>query len=125
LRPIVLVSKTSCLIHPDLKKKAVIGRNKGVSSKIYRLRLDRALTVVKADSLTGSIERRQIDTEVENLLNLRHPMIAPLIGCVFPVESSGRWEFRTVRLYATDGSLTDVLSDLPAWWTPKVKAKRL
>jgi hypothetical protein len=69
--------------------------------------------VVKNFSLSGSIERHQIDTEVENLLNLRHPMIAPLIGCVFPVESSGQREFRTVRLYATDGPLADVLSNPP------------
>jgi serine/threonine protein kinase len=60
---------------------------------------------------------------MENLLNLRHPMIAPLIGCVFPVESSGQREFRTVRLYATEGSLADVLSNPPAWWTPAMKAK--
>jgi hypothetical protein len=50
---------------------------------------------------------------MENLLNLRHPMIAPLIGCVLPVESSGQREFETVRLYATEGSLADVLSNPP------------
>jgi serine/threonine protein kinase len=50
-------------------------------------------------------------------------MIAPLIGCVFPVESSGQREFRTVRLYATEGSLADVLPNPPAWWTPTLKAK--
>jgi hypothetical protein len=50
-------------------------------------------------------------------------MIAPLIGCIFPVESSGQREFRTVRLYATDGSLADVLSNPREWWTPTVKAK--
>jgi hypothetical protein len=50
-------------------------------------------------------------------------MIAPLIGCVFPVESSERREFKTIRLYATDGSPVDVLSNPPASWTPTVKAK--
>jgi hypothetical protein len=39
-----------------------------------------AVTVMKAISLSGSIQRRQIETEIENLLNLRHPMIASLIG---------------------------------------------
>jgi hypothetical protein len=68
---------------------SVIGRNKGVSTPIHRRRIDGALTVVKAISLSGSIERRHIKTEMENLLNLRHPMIAPLIGYVLPVESSG------------------------------------
>jgi hypothetical protein len=71
------------------------------------------LTVVKAISLSGLIERCQIETEIENLLNLRHPMIASLISCVFPVESSGRRELKTVRLYATEGSLADVLSNPP------------
>jgi serine/threonine protein kinase len=50
-------------------------------------------------------------------------MITPLIGCVFPVESSERREFKTVRLYATEGSLADVLLNAPAWWTPTAKAK--
>jgi hypothetical protein len=44
--------------------------------------IDGVLSVVKA------IERCQIKTEIENLLNLRPPMIAPLIGCIFPVKSS-------------------------------------
>jgi serine/threonine protein kinase len=60
---------------------------------------------------------------IENLLNLCHTMIAPLIGCVLPLESSGRGEFITVRLYAVEGSLADILSNPPAWWTPTVKAK--
>jgi serine/threonine protein kinase len=92
-------------------------------SHIYRRGIDGALTIVKAISLSGLIERCQIETEIENLLNLRHPMIAHLIDCVFPVESSRQREFRTVRLYATEGSLADVLSNPPAWWTPTVKAK--
>jgi serine/threonine protein kinase len=85
--------------------------------------MDGALTVVKSISLSPFIDRCQIETEVENLLNLRHQMITPLIGCVFPVESSGRWELKTVRLYATESSLADVISDPPAWWTGTAKAK--
>jgi serine/threonine protein kinase len=105
------------------EEKSVIGRNDRVSSEISQRWIDGVMTVVKAISLSGSIERRQIETEMEKLLNLHHPMIAPLIGCVLPVEPSGQWEFRTVRLYATEGSLADVLSNLPAWWTPAMKAK--
>jgi serine/threonine protein kinase len=73
--------------------------------------------------LVRIIERRYIETEMENLLNLRHPMIAPLIGCVFPVKSNRQQNFKIMRLYATDDSLADVLSDPPAWWTPTMKAK--
>jgi hypothetical protein len=42
---------------------SVIGRNKGVSIQIYWRRIDGMLTVVKAISLSGSIEQRQIETE--------------------------------------------------------------
>jgi serine/threonine protein kinase len=102
---------------------SVIGGNDRVSSQIYQRRIDGALTVVKAISLSGFIEGCQIETEIENLLKLRHPMIAPLIGCVLPVESRERRESKTVRLYATAGSLADVLSNPPAWWNPTAKAK--
>jgi hypothetical protein len=57
------------------------------------------------------------------LLNLRHPLIAPLIGFDFPVESGGRWELKIARLHAFGGSLADVLANRPAWWTPTAKAK--
>jgi hypothetical protein len=69
------------------------------------------------------MERCEIETELENLLNMRHPMIAPLIGCVFSVEPSGWLEFKTVRFYAAEDSLADVISNPPEWWTPTAKAK--
>jgi serine/threonine protein kinase len=81
------------------------------------------MTLAKAISLSRLIGRRQIETEIENLLNLRYPMIAPLIGCVFPVESNGRREFKTVWLYATEGSLADSLPRPPGSWTPTAKTK--
>jgi hypothetical protein len=107
------------------EERSVIGQNDRVSSQVYERRIDGAVTVVKAISLSGRIDRCQIEIEIEieNLLNLRHPMITPLIGCVLPVELSGQREFKTVRLYATEGSLADVLSNPPAWWTPTAKAK--
>jgi serine/threonine protein kinase len=78
---------------------------------------------VKSVSFSALIERCQIETEIENLLNLRHPLIAPLIGSVFPVESVGLLELKTVRLHAAGGSLADILVNPPAWWTPTAKAK--
>jgi serine/threonine protein kinase len=85
--------------------------------------VDGALAVVKSVSLPALIERCQIVTEIENLFNLRHPLIAPLIGFAFPVESGGRRELKIARLHASRGSLADVLSNPPAWWTPTAKAK--
>jgi hypothetical protein len=75
------------------EERSVIGRNNGVSSQIYQRRINGELTVVKVISLSGSIEQRQFGTEMENLLNLGHPLIAPLIGSVLPVESSGQRMF--------------------------------
>jgi serine/threonine protein kinase len=64
-----------------------------------------------------------MQTEIENLLNLRHPLIAPLVGFVFPVESGGPRQLKTARLYADEPSLANVLSNPPEWWTPTAKAK--
>jgi hypothetical protein len=83
----------------------------------------RVLLFVRAISLSELSERCQVEIEIENLLNLRHPVIPPLIGCVLSVESTGRRKFRTVRLYVTEGSLSDILSNPPAWRAPTMKAK--
>jgi serine/threonine protein kinase len=96
------------------EERSVIDR---VSSQIYLQRIDGALTVVKAISLSELIKRCQIEKTIDNLLNLRDPVITTLIGCVFLVESI-RCEFKTVRLYATEGSLEAILSNPHAWWTP-------
>jgi serine/threonine protein kinase len=61
--------------------------------------------------------------EIEKLLNLRHPLIAPHKPNVFPVESGGRRELKTARLHASGGSLADIVLNPPAWWTPTAKAK--
>jgi hypothetical protein len=75
------------LLDPSrFEKGSIVGRNQAISTQIYRRGIDGVLTVVKAVSLSGSIERRQIETEMENLLNLHHPMITPLIGCILPVD---------------------------------------
>jgi hypothetical protein len=119
----LLCFKDFVLDPSGFEEGSAIGRNKGVSTQMYRRTIDGGLVVVKAISLSGSIRRRQLEIEMENLLNLRHPMIARLIGCIFPLESSGQREFRTLRLYTIGGSMADVLSNPHAWWTPTVKTK--
>jgi hypothetical protein len=52
-----------------------------------------------------------------------NPLIAPLIGFVFPVESDERRGLKTARLHASRDSLADVFLNRPAWWTPTAKAK--
>jgi serine/threonine protein kinase len=62
----------------------------------------------------------QNDHFFNRYFNLRHSIP---FGCFFPVESSRWLEFKTVRLYATEGSLADNLLNPPGWWTPTMKAK--
>jgi serine/threonine protein kinase len=92
-------------------------------TQLHRRLIDGVFTVVKTLSIQLSIEICQVETEMENQMNLRHPMIAPLIGCGFRQESSGLLELKTVRLYASDDSLAGVLLNRPDWWTPTAKAK--
>jgi serine/threonine protein kinase len=100
-----------------------LGRSDRGCTQIYRPRIDGALAVVKSVSLLALIGRCQFETEIENLFNLRHRLITPLIGFVFPVKSVGRRELKTVRLHASGGSLADVLANQPAWSTPTAKAQ--
>jgi serine/threonine protein kinase len=106
---------------------SVIGQSERVVTQVHQRRSDRLVTVVKTISVGGLIEGTQIETEMENQMNLRHPMIGPLIGCVFGDESSGMIELKTMRLYAdgSEGSLADVLLNEPVWWTPTAKAKAI
>jgi serine/threonine protein kinase len=85
--------------------------------------VDGALASVKSVSLPALIARCEIAMEIDNLLNLRHPLIAPLIGFVSPVGSGRRRELKIARLRASGGSLADIVANSPAWWTPTAKAK--
>jgi serine/threonine protein kinase len=69
------------------------------------------------------VEDGQIASELDNLLTLCHPLIAVPIGFAFAKGSIQARELKIVRLYAEGGSLADVLSAPPPWWTPTVKAK--
>jgi hypothetical protein len=64
----------------------------------------------KSISLSPFIGHCPIKTEIENL---RYPLIAPLVGFVFPVESGGTQELKAARLPAAGGSLTGVFSAQP------------
>jgi hypothetical protein len=106
-----------------LDEGRAFGRSDRGSTQIYRRGIDGARAVVKSVSLPVRIGCRQIATEIGNLFNLRHPLIGPLIGFAFPVESAGRPRLKTARLPASRGSLADVLANPPAWRTPTAKAK--
>jgi hypothetical protein len=65
----------------EFEESLVIDRSDRASIRIYRRRMNGDLSVVKSISVSPLIESCQIETEIENLFNVRHP----LIGSVFPV----------------------------------------
>jgi serine/threonine protein kinase len=107
------------------EKVSEMRRSDRVLSQLYLRRIDGVQTVVKSIVLPELLSRRDLEIELENLLNLRHPMIAPLLGFVFPVVSNDRLEMKILRLYLPEGSLADVLSKGRSWWTPTAKAKAI
>jgi hypothetical protein len=64
------------------------------------------------------IEECEIVAEIENLVNLRHPVIAAPIGFVF-----GGRELKIARLHGV--TLAGVQSTKPGWWTPTAKVKAI
>jgi hypothetical protein len=63
------------------------------------------------------------DLKIETLINLHHPCIVAPIGFLIPIDPSTSRELKIVRLFSQNGSLAEVLSNAPIWWTPTAKAK--
>jgi hypothetical protein len=95
------------------------GSEIGEASGLYRRDKDGVQIVVKAFDVS-QFEGLEVERAIENLSNLRHPLIAALIGFAF---SEGEEELKIGRLYGAGGSLADVVSSNPAWWTPTPTAK--
>jgi hypothetical protein len=89
-----------------------------VSSQIYQRLSDETLIVVKSIDLSKSIGKTQIENELENLLNLSHPLLITPLSFVI-----SRGKLNIGRLYTEVCSLMEVLSTEPTWWTPTAKAK--
>jgi serine/threonine protein kinase len=105
------------------EERSMIGDCNQVSNEIYDRFEDGLLVVVKSNPLSKCVEKSQMENEIENLINLRHPCIAAPIGFIFPIETDSPQELKIVRLYLEGCSLSEVLSVRPAWWTSTVKAK--
>jgi serine/threonine protein kinase len=106
-----------------LKKKSRSGRE--VSVKQYSRLSDGFEIVVKSFDCFGCDKRDQVDKiliEFFLLTQLKHRCIAPLVGFVFPIDST---PLKTATLYYRSGSLRDVLDQNPVWWTPTAKAKAI
>jgi serine/threonine protein kinase len=66
------------------------------------------------------IEDRLIQSELEKSINLRHPCIAAPMGFI---SRTGSRELKLLGLSSELGSLSEVISANPSWWTPTAKAK--
>jgi hypothetical protein len=93
------------------------GSEIGERSRVYRRVNDGLEIVVKAFEVS-QFEGGIVERELENLSNLRHPLIAAPIGC-----SLGEGSLKIGRLHVAGGSLADVVSSNPVWWTPTAKAE--
>jgi serine/threonine protein kinase len=91
----------------------------GEASRLYRRAKDGMEIVVKAFDVSP-FEVGEVEIEIENLSNLRHPLIAAPIA--FAV-AEGEMQLKIGRLHATDGSLAEVVSSNRVWWTPTAKVK--
>jgi serine/threonine protein kinase len=106
----------------ELEEESVLLEAGRSSTRLDRMRGDGSLIVVKSISLSDSIAKSQIESEIANLVSLGHPLIASPIGFA---ESTAPRRLKIARPYAAGGSLAEVLSDAPAWRTPTAKAKAI
>jgi hypothetical protein len=95
------------------------GSEIGEASCLYRRENNGIEIVVKAFDVS-QFDLGEVEREIENLSNLRHPLIAAPIGFGF---SEGEGKLKIGRVHAAGGSLAEVVSAGPAWWTPTAKAE--
>jgi hypothetical protein len=89
-----------------------------ISTKVYQGVDDGCRIVVKSVCRLNDIESERFQQEIENLVNLRYPCIVCPIGFVLPSQSQSQlWGSEIVRLYYWGGSLSEVISVSPEWWT--------
>jgi hypothetical protein len=107
------------------KERTVLNGCQQFLSESYERLDDGCLIVVKSITLSDSVDGREIEKEIEKEMNLRHPCIAGLMGFVFSRNSSGWQELKIGRLFVESGSLAEILSVRPEWWTPTAKMKAI
>jgi hypothetical protein len=104
----------------EFNEGSLMNESDRVSTKLYHRRSDDCVIVVKSFLVSVSVESCYIEKEIEQLINLRHPCIAAPIGFVDPSQCGA---LKIIRLHLGGGSLSDVFSFSPEWWTPTAKAK--
>jgi serine/threonine protein kinase len=77
---------------------------------------------VKSTNVSISVGLVHLESSIENLMNLRHRCISGTIGYIL---QSPLQNLEIVRMYSVGGSLSEVISAPPEWWTPTAKAKAI
>jgi serine/threonine protein kinase len=78
--------------------------------------------IVKSMNVSVFVDIAHVEIRIENLMNLRHPCISSTVGVVLP---SSFQELQIVGQYSSGGSLSEVISASPEWWTPTAKVKAI
>jgi serine/threonine protein kinase len=107
------------------EERSNIWESDEVGNEIYDRIEDECLVLVKSKAHSANVSESDIEKEIENLINLRHPCISAPIGFVFGIESGSRQELNIVRMYLEGCSLSEVISVNPLWWASTVKAKAI
>jgi serine/threonine protein kinase len=106
-------------------EKSTNWRSDGVRKAIYHRVEDEFFIFVKSIPYSKSFCHSRMKTDLENLINIRHPCIACPIGFISRLESEIGDELKIVGLYLEGLSLANVISVCPIWWTPTMKAKAI
>jgi hypothetical protein len=116
-----LPSLSDCLFDfSSFTKGSWLSENNLMSTQIYHGCDDGLPVVVKFINLPAFFTKHDVETAIENFMNLRHPCIAGAVGVVVEPLLRG---LRIVRTFSNGGSLSEVISAPPEWWTPTAKTK--
>jgi serine/threonine protein kinase len=105
------------------QERSVICDSDEVPKEVYHRIEEEFFGFYEIKDSSANAQNSQIENEIENLINLRHPCIAAPIGFVVGIESGSQRELKIVRMYLEGCSLLEVVSVNPIWWTSTVKAK--
>jgi serine/threonine protein kinase len=91
-----------------------------ISTQIYQECDSELCIVVKSINLSLSEDKVRVERSMENMMNLRHPCIAGVIGLV---HSSALQVLKIIRQHIEGSSVSKVVLRSPEWWTATAKAK--
>jgi hypothetical protein len=118
-----LPSRSDCLCNRfGFREGSQLSANERILTQKYQ-GSDNGLEII-AKSMNVSIrdDIAHLERTIENLMNLRHPCISGTIGVI---PQSPLQHLEIVRMYSVGGSLSEVISPSPEWWTPAAKAKTI